>query len=99
MPPDGPPPRSDESPAGQNGDSDRVRGTARERGLARAGEGLPVRAAPRAPKLNSPSAAASNREARRREAEQDRELIIQAQSGDQAAFRRLVERHQRRAFA
>jgi RNA polymerase sigma-70 factor (ECF subfamily) len=42
---------------------------------------------------------ASNREARRREAEEDRELIGLAKSGDQAAFRKLVERHQRRAFS
>jgi RNA polymerase sigma-70 factor (ECF subfamily) len=42
---------------------------------------------------------ASNREARRREADEDRELIVLAQKGDQAAFRKLVERHQRRAFA
>src|SRR5262245_13858096 len=49
--------------------------------------------------VNSPPSEASNREARRREAEEDRELIVQAQKGDQAAFRRLVERHQRRAFA
>src|SRR5262249_52985111 len=33
------------------------------------------------------------------EAEEDRELIVLAQKGDQSAFRRLVERHQRRAFA
>jgi RNA polymerase sigma-70 factor (ECF subfamily) len=50
-------------------------------------------------RVNSPSNEASNREARRREAEEDRELIQRAQRGDQAAFRRLVERHQRRAFA
>jgi RNA polymerase sigma-70 factor (ECF subfamily) len=49
--------------------------------------------------VNSASAAASNKEARRREADEDRELIGLAQKGDQAAFRRLVERHQRRAFA
>lgn len=42
---------------------------------------------------------ASNREARRREADEDRELISLAKNGDQAAFRKLVERHQRRAFA
>lgn len=36
---------------------------------------------------------------RMREAEEDRVLIAQAQQGDRAAFRRLVERHQRRAFA
>jgi RNA polymerase sigma-70 factor (ECF subfamily) len=49
--------------------------------------------------VNSTPGEASNREARRREAEEDRELIVLAQKGDQAAFRRLVERHQRRAFA
>jgi RNA polymerase sigma-70 factor (ECF subfamily) len=49
--------------------------------------------------VNSTPSEASNREARRREAEEDRELIVRAQKGDQAAFRRLVERHQRRAFA
>jgi RNA polymerase sigma-70 factor (ECF subfamily) len=49
--------------------------------------------------VNSPPAEASNREARRQEAEEDRELIGLAQQGDQAAFRRLVERHQRRAFS
>jgi RNA polymerase sigma-70 factor (ECF subfamily) len=48
--------------------------------------------------VNSRDLAASNKEARRREAEEDRELIRQAQGGSQAAFRRLVERHQRRAF-
>lgn len=49
--------------------------------------------------VNSPSTEASNREARRQEADEDREFIALAQKGDQAAFRRLVERHQRRAFA
>jgi RNA polymerase sigma-70 factor (ECF subfamily) len=49
--------------------------------------------------LNSASVEASNREVRRREAEEDRELIVAAQQGDRAAFRKLVERHQRRAFA
>jgi RNA polymerase sigma-70 factor, ECF subfamily len=48
--------------------------------------------------LNRASIDASNREARRREADEDRELILLAQKGDQAAFRKLVERHQRRAF-
>jgi RNA polymerase sigma-70 factor (ECF subfamily) len=37
--------------------------------------------------------------ARQVEADEDRELIEQAKQGDSAAFRRLVERHQRRAFA
>lgn len=54
---------------------------------------------PRAPRVNSPPDQASNREARRREAEEDRELIVRAQNGDGKAFRRLVERHQRRAYA
>lgn len=51
------------------------------------------------PFVNRSSQEASNREARRREAEEDRELIGLAKNGDQAAFRKLVERHQRRAFA
>jgi len=49
--------------------------------------------------VNSAPGDASNKEARRQEAEEDRELIRLAQLGDKAAFRRLVERHQRRAFA
>jgi RNA polymerase sigma-70 factor (ECF subfamily) len=55
--------------------------------------------AERAALVNSPFREASNKEVRRREAEEDRELIVRAQKGDKAAFRRLVERHQRRAFA
>ncbi len=47
--------------------------------------------------VNGPATEAS-KEARRREAEEDRELIQSAQKGDKLAFRRLVERHQRRAF-
>jgi RNA polymerase sigma-70 factor (ECF subfamily) len=39
------------------------------------------------------------KEERAREAEEDRALITRAQTGDMGAFRRLVERHQRRAFA
>jgi RNA polymerase sigma-70 factor (ECF subfamily) len=46
-----------------------------------------------------PSAASNTKEARAREAEEDRVFIAKAQAGDTAAFRRLVERHQRRAFA
>jgi RNA polymerase sigma-70 factor (ECF subfamily) len=50
--------------------------------------------------LNTRRADASNsKEIRAREAEEDRALIAKAQAGDAAAFRRLVERHQRRAFA
>jgi RNA polymerase sigma-70 factor (ECF subfamily) len=37
--------------------------------------------------------------ARQAEAEQDRALIERAKKGDRRAFRELVERHQRRAFA
>ena len=48
---------------------------------------------------NSPQDQASNRDARRREAEEDRELIVRAQNGDSKAFRKLVERHQRRTYA
>jgi RNA polymerase sigma-70 factor (ECF subfamily) len=54
---------------------------------------------PEGQRVNSPSDRASNREARRREAEEDREFIVRAQNGDAQAFRKLVERHQRRAYA
>jgi RNA polymerase sigma-70 factor, ECF subfamily len=50
-------------------------------------------------KVNSATHTASNKEARRKEAEQDRELIIEARQGNTYAFRQLVERHQRRAFS
>ena len=49
--------------------------------------------------VNSGPAAASNRQARQAEAEQDRVLIERARTGDQRAFREIVDRHQRRAFA
>ena len=51
------------------------------------------------PNVNTVVGSASNLEARRAEAEEDRVLIEAAQSGDSRAFRKLVERHQRRAFA
>jgi RNA polymerase sigma-70 factor (ECF subfamily) len=55
---------------------------------------------PALPTVNNRHLAASNtKEARVREAEEDRVFIARAQAGDPAAFRRLVERHQRRAFA
>jgi RNA polymerase sigma-70 factor (ECF subfamily) len=49
--------------------------------------------------VNSPAFVASNRVSRELEADQDRALIESAQNGDKAAFKKLVERHQRRAFA
>jgi RNA polymerase sigma-70 factor (ECF subfamily) len=45
------------------------------------------------------SGASNAKQARIREAEEDRVLIARAQQGDRAAFRQLVDRHQRRAFA
>jgi RNA polymerase sigma-70 factor (ECF subfamily) len=48
--------------------------------------------------VNSPARRASNKEARKSEAEEDRALIEAAKNGDKQAFRALVERHQRRAF-
>jgi RNA polymerase sigma-70 factor (ECF subfamily) len=60
----------------------------------------PAEAAETAVPLNSRAALASNLKLERaREAEEDRVLIERAQAGDTGAFRRLVERHQRRAFA
>lgn len=50
-------------------------------------------------RLNSLPSRASNERTRQEEAEQDRALIERAKSGDRAAFRSLVERHQRKAFA
>jgi RNA polymerase sigma-70 factor (ECF subfamily) len=53
-----------------------------------------------APPVNTPPSPASNVKLERaREAEEDRVLIERARAGDMSAFRRLVERHQRRAFA
>ena len=49
--------------------------------------------------VNSPGPVASNRTSRELEAEQDRVLIESAQKGDKLAFKQLVQRHQRRAFA
>lgn len=49
--------------------------------------------------VNSAARGASNRLVRQAEAEEDRALIDRARSGDKRAFRELVERHQRRAFA
>jgi RNA polymerase sigma-70 factor (ECF subfamily) len=49
--------------------------------------------------VNSPGLPASNRTSRELEAEQDRVLLERAQKGDKLAFKQLVQRHQRRAFA
>jgi RNA polymerase sigma-70 factor (ECF subfamily) len=50
--------------------------------------------------VNTSAPPASNqKQDRAREAEEDRALIARAQAGDRVAFRQLVERHQRRAFA
>lgn len=54
---------------------------------------------PPAPLNRRPVAASNNKQQRAKEAEEDRILIGQAQAGDRAAFRKLVERHQRRAFS
>ncbi|MCL2778341.1 MAG: sigma-70 family RNA polymerase sigma factor [Polyangiaceae bacterium] len=55
---------------------------------------------PQRPTVNTRISEASNaKQVRQREAEEDRGLIAKAQQGDKGAFRQLVERHQRRAFA
>lgn len=54
---------------------------------------------PVAADVNSGGRGASNRLVRQAEAEEDRALIDRARTGDKRAFRELVERHQRRAFA
>jgi RNA polymerase sigma-70 factor, ECF subfamily len=48
---------------------------------------------------NAVEIASNTKQARNHEAEEDRALIALAQNGDKAAFRKLIERHQRRAFA
>jgi RNA polymerase sigma-70 factor, ECF subfamily len=61
---------------------------------------LPTKVPPPSSTLNTRVSDASNaKQARIREAEEDRGLIARAQQGDTVAFRALVERHQRRAFA
>ncbi|HYO96471.1 MAG TPA: sigma-70 family RNA polymerase sigma factor [Polyangiaceae bacterium] len=49
--------------------------------------------------VNTGDPAASKREAREADSEIDRALIERAQAGDTAAFRELLQRHQRRAYA
>ena len=68
--------------------------------LDRRGSKTQSHAPPPSPSVNTRVSDASNaKQARIREAEEDRGLIAKAQKGDRAAFRSLVERHQRRAFA
>jgi RNA polymerase sigma-70 factor (ECF subfamily) len=63
-------------------------------------EPIPTPPPPPPPVLNSQRVPASNqKQVRAKEAEEDRALIARAQAGDTGAFRSLVERHQRRAFA
>ncbi|MBN9166539.1 MAG: sigma-70 family RNA polymerase sigma factor [Myxococcales bacterium] len=70
------------------------------RELDGSGTGRPPAAPLPSNTLNLRVSNASNaKQARIREAEEDRALIARAQQGDVAAFRQLVERHQRRAFA
>ncbi len=63
------------------------------------GAARPAPPLPATPVNNRALAASNQKQARIQEAEEDRGLIAKAQSGDMAAFRQLVERHQRRAFA
>ena len=59
----------------------------------------PATAPPPSSPVNSVEFSASKqKEQRQKEAEEDRGLIAKAQAGDTAAFRKLVERHQRRAY-
>lgn len=89
-----PPPTDETSDSSMEAAGSRLRG---------AGEPeIPVRPTPPppVPSVNTKPLDASNaKQARIREAEEDRELIVLAQSGSKPAFRKLVERHQRRAFA
>src|SRR5438132_13909431 len=78
----------------------------RNAGASRAVAELPRRSTeplwrrdPNAMAVNREGGRASNRLAREADAEIDRALIQRAQAGDTGAFRELVDRHQRRAFA
>ncbi len=87
-------PREDELDAPESGEPEPESEDAPDRGA-----NVPSRA-PAVPQVNLREIPASNsKQVRAREAEEDRGLIARAQSGDMAAFRKLVERHQRRAFA
>lgn len=69
--------------------------------LGSASKSVSSRIPPQPPlSVNTRISGASNaKQARIKEAEEDRVLIARAQQGDTAAFRQLVDRHQRRAFA
>jgi len=86
-----------QGPGVQNEDPDEAPSS---RELAGRGPVPPSKVPPPSNTLNLRVSNASNaKQARIREAEEDRALIARAQEGDVAAFRQLVERHQRRAFA
>jgi RNA polymerase sigma-70 factor (ECF subfamily) len=87
---------SDEAPAGDlEGDEGSVNG---DDGPVSA---VPARAvnAKDGVSVNRRARRASNLAERRRQAKEDRALVEKAQQGDREAFRQLVQRHQRRAFA
>lgn len=89
---------TDESPPSSEG-SPRLRGD-RTEDLDERSPSTQSRLPPPSASVNTRISDASNaKQARIREAEEDRGLIARAQQGDTAAFRSLVERHQRRAFA
>lgn len=92
---EGSPPPSDVSPSSES----RSAPLSESDGTLRATK-TKSHAPPPSPSVNTRVSDASNaKQARIREAEEDRGLIARAQQGDAAAFRSLVERHQRRAFA
>lgn len=88
----------DERPDDSDRDSDRDGPVSKE--LSDGSPHLSSKVPPPSNALNLRVSDASNaKQARIREAEEDRVLIARAQQNDVAAFRQLVERHQRRAFA
>jgi RNA polymerase sigma-70 factor, ECF subfamily len=89
--------RSGSDPLSHSEPMARKAATATPRGDAKPADDVGAKSS--TPHVNSGAADASNLEARRAEAEEDRALIESAQKGDSRAFRKLVERHQRRAFA
>ncbi len=88
-------------PAGNGRASGAGGGTPAKTGAADAADpGDDVKPHKPPPSVNIPKISPSDhKQTRIREAEVDRALIAKAQAGDTAAFRSLVERHQRRAFS